>query len=179
MKNGLVSLVAFGVAGAFLYVAFQGRMSGGASGPAPEGGIPGLLGPRLVGADGQLVDTSELEGKTVALYFSASWCGPCRQFTPDLVRTYRELKAAGRPFEVVLVSSDRDEAAMREYMRTASMPWLAVPYDRGRLQAIASRYNVRGIPAVVVLDLDGRTVSTNGRMEVGRRGAGAWDLWRS
>jgi thiol-disulfide isomerase/thioredoxin len=36
----------------------------------------------------------------VALYFSASWCKPCREFTPKLVELYNKKKAEGEDFEV-------------------------------------------------------------------------------
>ena len=35
-----------------------------------------------------------LRGSTVALYFTASWCGPCQRFTPKLVQLYGMASAA-------------------------------------------------------------------------------------
>jgi len=45
--------------------------------------------------DGKFVEASasELEGKKVALYFSAHWCGPCRGFTPSLKQYYEKINA--------------------------------------------------------------------------------------
>ena len=43
-----------------------------------------LLPNELLDAGGQEVSIDELKGKYVGLYFSASWCGPCRTFTPKL-----------------------------------------------------------------------------------------------
>merc|ERR1712048_719448 len=50
-------------------------------------------------------------GKPIGLYFSAHWCPPCRGFTPKLAECYNALQAAGKPFEVVFLSSDRDDDA--------------------------------------------------------------------
>ena len=50
--------------------------------------------------------------KYTALYFSAHWCPPCRMFTPKLVEWYNNFKPKHPDFELVFVSSDRDQAAM-------------------------------------------------------------------
>eukprot|EP01052_Picozoa_sp_SAG31_P041140 SAG31_NODE_6156_length_2145_cov_2.099218_3_plen_313_part_00 len=78
---------------------------------------------QLVNRSGQSVaGNSALRGKTVALYFSAHWCPPCRGFTPTLVQTYSALKQQNRDLEVVFISSDRDQAGFNEYL--GQMPWL-------------------------------------------------------
>lgn len=151
---------------------------GGAPMGPPPGGIPGLLGTTLVRADGREVPVASLAGKTVGLYFSASWCGPCQVFTPDLVTAYREITGAGHPFEIVLVSSDVSPDDMFAYMRDKEMPWLAVPFDRSTSRTLGSRYGVRGIPSLVVLAPDGSTVTVQGREAVARQGARAWDGWK-
>ncbi len=66
--------------------------------------------------------------KVVGLYFSAHWCPPCRAFTPKLAATYNTITAAGKSFEIVFVSSDKDEATFASHYNL--MPWLAVPFDR-------------------------------------------------
>jgi nucleoredoxin len=43
--------------------------------------------------------------KKVALYFSASWCGPCKKFTPLLAEAYLK-QESGVP--IVFVTSDMD-----------------------------------------------------------------------
>ncbi len=70
--------------------------------------------------------------KVIGLYFSADWCPPCHRVTPHLAAIYRSFKAQhprATDWEVVFVSSDRDEAAFQQHH--ATMPWPALPY-RGR-----------------------------------------------
>ena len=66
--------------------------------------------------DGTQVAVADLaKTSVVGLYFSAHWCGPCRGFTPELVKVHKEVAAAGKSFEVVFVSSDEDQDAFDEY----------------------------------------------------------------
>ena len=52
--------------------------------------------------------------KYVAFYYSAHWCPPCRAFTPELSKFYDKVKKKhGDDFELVFVSSDKNEKAMR------------------------------------------------------------------
>jgi len=147
--------------------------------PAPES-ITALLGTTFVNAAGETRGADAVTGKSaVGLYFSAQWCPPCRQFTPLLVKAAEELKAQGKAFEVVFVSSDRSADDMLTYMREYEMPWLAIPHGDARIGALASRYGIRGIPALIVVDGDGKTITTNGRQAIASQGARAFDDWAS
>jgi nucleoredoxin len=113
----------------------------------------------------EALKTSTLNGKFVMIYFSAHWCGPCRAFTPSLIEFYNKLKAKRQDFELVFVSSDRDQAAFDEYY--GSMPWVALPYaNRDKKNELSQQFKVRGIPTLVVLDPQGKLVTANGRSEV-------------
>lgn len=124
-----------------------------------------------------------LRGRVVGLYFTASWCGPCRRFTPKLVQLYEAAAAARAPdgLELVLVSWDEIGDERREYARQAGMRWLALPHSR-EARALADeltlRYDVTSIPALVVVEVsaDGssaRVLSRDGRMDV-ERGHAPW-----
>ena len=126
------------------------------------------MGDEFMSADGEAVELSALrgEGKVIGLYFSAHWCPPCKAFTPLLVETYKKVKAAGKELEVVFVSSDKDMGQFQEYF--ATMPWLAIPPGDKRKAALSLRFEVEGIPALVLLDgATGETINANGRGAVG------------
>lgn len=139
--------------------------------------IEALFGKRLVNAKGQKVSSAKLAGKKIGIYFSASWCPPCRAFTPQLVAAYDQLKADGKPFEVVLVTSDRDERSMEAYMEDHHMPWLAIPFGDKPIDALKQKFAVAGIPMLVVVDAAGTTLSTAARGEIAKDGAKAFDAW--
>ena len=100
-----------------------------------------LLGETLVGT-GKGIEAVCGEGKTVGIYFSAHWCPPCRGFTPKLAEFYKKYHTE-KNFEIVFVSSDKNEGEFQEYYK--EMPWLALPYsDRDRkvsLLAIELEFN--------------------------------------
>eukprot|EP00927_Polykrikos_kofoidii_P061114 TRINITY_DN559_c0_g1_i2.p1 TRINITY_DN559_c0_g1~~TRINITY_DN559_c0_g1_i2.p1 ORF type:complete len:157 (+),score=25.65 TRINITY_DN559_c0_g1_i2:61-471(+) len=123
------------------------------------------LGAELLGKSGMVTAEEALSGKThIMLYFSAHWCPPCRGFTPQLAKQY-SASAAEKNIEVVFISSDRDEASFNDYY--GEMPWLALPFDaRGLKQSLSEKYEIRGIPSLVVLDGEGNLVTANGRAEV-------------
>lgn len=144
--------------------------------PPPQP-APTSFGAHLVNRAGEIVSTDVLQGRTIGLYFSAAWCPPCRTFTPKLVAAYNELKATDQPFELVFVSSDRNEAAMLEYMNNYNMEWLAVPYQDPARSQLAQRHRIRGIPSLIIVDDTGQVISTRGVQEVSSRGAAAFENW--
>ncbi|HEY5740905.1 MAG TPA: thioredoxin-like domain-containing protein [Terrimicrobiaceae bacterium] len=106
-------------------------------------------------------DASSLKDKKyLAIYFSASWCGPCREFTPRLVQWYNEQKAQLSEFEVILVSRDRTKQDMVEYMKKDSMPWPALSFARGNQRSSpVEKYAGPAIPCLVVVDAEGKVIS--------------------
>ncbi|MFM8655845.1 MAG: thioredoxin-like domain-containing protein [Chthoniobacterales bacterium] len=122
-----------------------------------------LIGTELVDAKGDKVETSSLADKVIGLYFSASWCGPCKMFTPELVK-FRDRN--DEKFEVVFVSSDRSAEDQQEYMKDYDMEWPAIPYDSPLRQELGAKYEVRGIPSLVIVDDQGNLITKDGRSEI-------------
>ena len=111
----------------------------------------------------------------IAIYFSAHWCPPCRQFTPKLVE-FRDACAKDN-FEVVFVSCDNDEKAMKGYMTDTNMTWLAVPFSSSLRKQLMNTFNVSAIPYLIVLDKEGKIITKNARSEVTKEGVKALKLW--
>lgn len=134
-----------------------------------------LLGAKLLTkAGGPKKTTSELmNGKDLLLlYFSASWCPPCKAFSPILVSFYNACSKDGK-LEIVYVSSDRTVPDFEGYFK--KMPWLSIPTEEGSAaikNALSQKLGIQGIPALIVLDAKtGEFISANGREDVTNVGA--------
>ncbi len=134
---------------------------------APAGAIERALAGKLVRlVDGKLRedDAARLAGvKFYALYFSASWCPPCREFTPGFVDAYTKLRALYPELEVLLVCADRSAGDMLKYMQTDHMTWAAVKFDLTRSLGEINRYCGDGIPCLVLVDANGKVLSDTNR----------------
>ena len=130
---------------------------------APEQNIPAELKGKLVALRGKsaLPYTAPhlAQAKYIALYFSAGWCGPCHQFTPDLVKFYNEIKPQHPDFEIVFMSRDEGQNAMEKYMSVSAMPWPALRYSAAKSDHALNKYAGPGIPCLVLLNEKGEVLS--------------------
>ncbi len=102
--------------------------------------------------DGGTFDLASYRGKQVVLLdFWATWCGPCRVAMPTLVEVSREYADKGvRYFAVNL--REKPEV-IRSYLKEAKLE-IVVPLDKDG--GIARKYNVNGIPTMVIVGKDGK-----------------------
>lgn len=132
-------------------------------------------------ADGREVDLAKLRGKVVLIDFWATWCMPCIEEIPNVRAVYERYHERG--FEVIGITlenprftpNDTEEqkagriVAAREKMlaftRQHNMLWPQHFDGKWWKNEIARRYAIDAIPAMFLLDREGRLVSTNARGE--------------
>ena len=103
---------------------------------------------------------SALEGKVVGVYFSASWCGPCRSFTPVIAGIYEQAKLANKKFEIVFVSCDHSEEDFKSYYENHH-PWLALDFTDPIRESLMGKFQVKGIPRLCILKPSGEILVDN------------------
>ncbi|MBU2020225.1 MAG: TlpA family protein disulfide reductase [Bacteroidetes bacterium] len=114
--------------------------------------------------DGSTMKLSDLKGKIVLLDFWASWCGPCRQENPNVVRLYEKYKSKG--FTVMSVSLDQDRGKWLAAIEKDKLAWPNHVSDlKGWSSAAGKQYAVRGIPFTVLIDKEGKIIDTKLRGE--------------
>jgi peroxiredoxin len=97
---------------------------------------------------------SDLRGKPILVNFWATWCAPCRQEIPEIVRAYNARRGEG--LEVVAVNLQENDGVVREFAQERGMTFPIVIDRRGQV-AEAWRIGgpVKGIPSSYFIDRDG------------------------
>lgn len=103
------------------------------------------------------------KNKYTLIDFWASWCGPCRAEMPTVVKAYSTYHKKG--FEVVGVSFDNNKAAWLKAIKSLKLPWPHMSDLKGWGCAAAPIYNIKGIPANVLVDKNGTIVGKDLRGE--------------
>ncbi len=104
--------------------------------------------------DGTTLRFSDLRGKPVLVNFWASWCAPCRQEMPEIVKTYNAHAAQG--LVVVGVDLQENTDAVRSFAREFGMKFpIVIDQTGGVADAWRIGGPVQGIPSSYFIDKDG------------------------
>lgn len=101
--------------------------------------------------DGHSVDLKDLRGRVVLVNFWATWCGPCKEELPSLLRLKEKL--AGKPFEWIAVNDGESTDTIARYLKRSK---LDLPVWIGPEDSQSNGWNVRGLPMTFLVDARGR-----------------------
>lgn len=104
----------------------------------------------LLDLAGKPVRLGDLKGKTVVINFWATWCGPCREEFPELVKTYEQNKDAGLLVLGVDLQENRD--IVRRFADDFGASYPILIDDGG---AVAEQYRLVGVPTSFFVDSEG------------------------
>lgn len=107
---------------------------------------------------GKPVTLSSFRGRYVLLDFWASWCLPCREENPNLIRAYR--KYATKNFTIIGVSIDEEKyrTAWLKAVKDDGLPYLNLS-DLKKDNLAAKLYGISTIPANVLIDPNGKVLA--------------------
>ena len=112
--------------------------------PAPDVSVVSL-------ANGSVLKLSDLKGKVVLLNFWATWCPPCREEIPSMMKLNSLM--AGKPFQMVAISIDEGgKPAIESFFKESGFMLPAYLDESG---ASAKTYGVTGVPESFIIDKQG------------------------
>jgi peroxiredoxin len=114
---------------------------------------------------GNPVSLSSFRGKYVLIDFWASWCGPCRQENPNVVKAFNAYNSKG--FTVLGVSLDQPTAKDKwmKAIHDDNLTWTQVSDLKYWKNDVAVQYGIQAIPQNFLIDPQGKIVGKNLRGE--------------
>jgi peroxiredoxin len=114
---------------------------------------------------GKMLSLSSFRGKYVLIDFWASWCGPCREENPNVVKAYQRFH--NKNFEILSVSLDQPgkHADWVKAIQKDGLTWYHVSDLKYWKSDIAKLYAIRSIPQNFLIDPQGKIVAQQLRGE--------------
>ncbi|ASZ13261.1 redoxin domain-containing protein [Chitinophaga pendula] len=110
---------------------------------------------------GNLVSLADFRGKYVLVDFWASWCVPCRQENPNVVKAFQSYNSKG--FTVLGVSFDQPNGRAKwlKAIHDDQLTWTHVSDLKFWNNAAGKMYDIQAIPANVLVDPNGIIIAKN------------------
>jgi cytochrome c biogenesis protein CcmG/thiol:disulfide interchange protein DsbE len=144
----LIALLVYGLVAVGESTTIDDAVNRGERPAAPARTLPKL--------DGGTASLADFKGKPVVLNFWASWCDPCKDEAPALVKAQRALQKAGGT--IVGVTVDDSTPDSRTFVKEHKLDFPSLRDVDGKL---GKDYGRTGVPETFVIDREGRVVAVS------------------
>jgi peroxiredoxin len=110
----------------------------------------------LPSTDGTTVSVSSFRGKYLLIDFWASWCGPCRQENPNVLKAWNTFK--GKNFAILGVSLDNQKAPWLNAIKEDGLPWTQISDLQMWSSKAVSVFKFDAIPYNLLVDPQGKVI---------------------
>jgi peroxiredoxin len=107
--------------------------------------------------NGKNISLNESVGRVTIIDFWASWCGPCRAESPNMVALYNEFH--GKGLNIIGVSLDKTADDWKTAIAKDKLSWTQISNLKYWDDPIAAQYGVKAIPATFILNEYGVVVA--------------------
>ena len=114
---------------------------------------------KIVDSNNQTLTNETFKGKYLLIDFWASWCGPCRDQNPYLVKAHN--KYAKKGLEMISVSVDKDKQGWEDAVKHDSLTWIQVCDLKGAESKINKAFGFLTIPTNFLIDKEGKIIERN------------------
>lgn len=114
-------------------------------------------------ASGKMVKLSDFRGKYVLVDFWASWCVPCRQENPNVVKAFQAYKDKG--FTILGVSLDDKKENWLKAIKDDGLNWTNVSDLKGWRNEAAQLFAISAVPSNMILSPEGKIIAKDLRGE--------------
>ncbi len=104
-------------------------------------------------SEGKKVNIATYRGKVFLLEFWGSWCGPCREENPGLVKIYEEFKPKG--LEIIGVATETKKEFWLQAIKEDNLKWINISDIKGNKNKAAVIYGVYYYPTNFLINKEG------------------------
>ncbi|QOG01099.1 TlpA disulfide reductase family protein [Flavobacterium sp. MDT1-60] len=110
----------------------------------------------LLDQKGALIHLKKFSGKIILIDFWASWCGPCRKKSPELIALKQQFAAAN--FEIIGISRDKNKKQWSAAIEKDKLDWINLLDED---QKIENLIGIENIPYNYLIDEKGIIIGIN------------------
>jgi nucleoredoxin len=109
------------------------------------------------------------------LFITGSWCPPCKEFEKVLLDFYKEVNTPEKIFEVVYMSSEKNETEFKESIK--DLPWAIIKYNNTIIHHLSTELKVEYIPILYIISKNGDVLTDEGRKDILDNKEKAFESW--